>query len=199
MKCSGFQSGRRGLHSLAVIFLLTMWGSQSAWASDLWDRLRSDRYVLLMRHAYAPGVGDPTGYSLHRCETQRNLNPQGLVQAEGIGQWLRSQGVLSAQVYSSIWCRCQQTAERLKYGPVTIEPALASFFDQPQQASPQTRALEQLIARKLIDKGDRALILVTHHVNIEAYMGRAIGSGDMVLAQVTPQGRVIDFVIYPSP
>ena len=43
------------------------------------------------------------------------------------------------------------------------------------------------------------LILVTHHVNIEAYMGRAIGSGDMVLAQVTPQGRVIDFVIYPSP
>ena len=138
MKCSGFQSGRRGLHSLAVVFLLTMWGSQSAWASDLWDRLRSDRYVLLMRHAYAPGVGDPTGYSLHRCETQRNLNPQGLVQAEGIGQWLRSQGVLSAQVYSSIWCRCQQTAERLKYGPVTIEPALASFFDQPQQASPQS-------------------------------------------------------------
>ena len=63
----------------------------------------------------------------------------------------------------------------------------------------QTRALAQLIARKLIDKGDRALILVTHHVNIEAYMGRAIGSGDMVLAQVTPQGRVIDFVIYPSP
>ena len=114
MKCSGFQSGRRGLHSLAVVLLLTMWGSQSAWASDLWDRLRSDRYVLLMRHAYAPGVGDPTGYSLHRCETQRNLNPQGLAQAEGIGQWLRSQGVLSAQVYSSIWCRCQQTAERLK-------------------------------------------------------------------------------------
>ena len=100
-------------------------------ASSLAEKLLTSQYVLLMRHALAPGVGDPQGYSLDRCETQRNLDEQGKQQAVRAGQWLRKQGIQSATVLSSVWCRCQQTADRLAYGPVTIEPSLASFFDTP--------------------------------------------------------------------
>ena len=167
--------------------------------TPLAESLRSNRHVLLMRHAYAPGVGDPPGYSLSNCETQRNLNEEGQAQASRIGQWLRQQGVKQAQVWSSIWCRCQQTAERLQMGPVQVAPALASFFDTPSQAASRLAEMEQWIAQRLPEKGEQALILVTHHVNIRAFTGRDIGSGDMVLAEVTPQGRMVRYSLYPSP
>lgn len=168
-------------------------------ASELADRLHDGRHVLLMRHAYAPGVSDPTGYSLQRCETQRLLNEEGRQQAVRAGHWLRGQGVGQARVHSSIWCRCQETAELLKIGPVRVEPALASFFEQPQRAAAQTHALQAFIARALRAQPASALVLVTHHVNIRAFMGRDIGVGDMVLARVDAQGRMVESWLYPSP
>lgn len=168
-------------------------------ASALSERLRQADHVLLMRHAHAPGVGDPPGYSLQRCETQRVLNDEGRRQAQRIGQWLREQGVQQARVHSSIWCRCQQTAEQLRLGPVQIEPALASFFDQPEREAAQNQRLQGFIREALRSKGEQALILVTHHVNIRAFMGRDIGSGDMVLARVDAQGRMLTYQLYPSP
>jgi broad specificity phosphatase PhoE len=180
-----------------IAWLLVMCGALQA--SELSERLSGAQHVLLMRHAYAPGVGDPPGYSLDQCESQRILNDEGKQQSVRIGQWLRSQGVEKATVYSSVWCRCQQTAERLGLGPVTIEPTLASFFENAQRAADQNKRLQAFIAQSLKSKGDRPLILVTHHVNIRAFMGRDVGSGDMVLARVNAQGQMLDFSLYPSP
>jgi phosphohistidine phosphatase SixA len=168
-------------------------------ASEFADKLQTGHYVLLMRHAYAPGVGDPPGYSLDKCDTQRVLNHEGIQQAARIGDWLRAQGVSSAIVLSSIWCRCQRTAEELKYGPVQIEPALASFFDEPLKAKKLNQQLQQRIANALANKKNQALILVTHHVNIREFVGKDIGSGDMILAQVNAKGQMISFRHYPSP
>lgn len=168
-------------------------------ASDLSDKLKSPHWVLLMRHAYAPGVGDPPGYVLERCETQRLLNEDGKNQAIRIGRWLRAQGLDQARVYSSIWCRCKQTAELLHLGPVTVEPALASFFDVPQQAAARNAQLHSWIAQALKSRDHQPLILVTHHVNIREFMGQDIGSGDMVLARVTPQGQLLDYQLIRSP
>jgi phosphohistidine phosphatase SixA len=181
---------------LGVALVLCHSGVQ---ASELSDRLSTDRYVLLMRHALAPGVGDPPGYSLARCESQRILNDEGKRQAVRIGQWLRSQGIAQASVYTSAWCRCTQTAELLGLGPVVVEPSLASFFDEPHLAAAQNKKLQAFIAQALRAKKDRALILVTHHVNILEFMGQNIGSGDMVLAHVNAQGRLLDYKRYPSP
>ena len=168
-------------------------------ASSLAEKLLSADYVLLMRHAYAPGVGDPPGYSLDRCETQRILDTQGKRQAERTGQWLRKQGIHHAVVLSSVWCRCQQTADLLGYGPITLEPTLDSFFDTPERAEAQNQALQRRLA-SLVSQPKRApLILVTHHVNILQYVGENIGSGDMVLARVGPQGRVLEHLRIPSP
>ena len=163
------------------------------------ERLSDGRHVLLMRHAYAPGVGDPAGYALDRCDSQRQLDATGRAQAVRIGRWLGEQGVARARVYSSIWCRCRQTAELLALGPVEIEPSLASFFDAPGRAAGSNRALQNFIATNLRAQPGQPLILVTHHVNIREFMGRDIGSGDMVLVRVDAQGRMLDHRLYPSP
>jgi hypothetical protein len=87
----------------------------------------------------------------------------------------------------------------LNVGPVTIEPALASFFNEPQLASARNTRLQSFIAHTLKSKGDEALILVTHHVNILEFMGQNIGSGDMVLARVNPDGHLVDYKLFRSP
>ena len=178
---------------------LLIWFHTGTSASSLAEKLASADYVLLMRHAYAPGVGDPPGYSIDRCETQRNLDEQGKRQAVRAGQWLRQQGIQHAKVLSSVWCRCQQTAELLAYGPVTIEPSLASFFDTPERAETQNQAMQRMLASVASQANRRPLILVTHHVNILQYVGENIGSGDMVLARFGAQGQVLEYSRIPSP
>jgi phosphohistidine phosphatase SixA len=135
-------------------WLAALLGLMMAWhgalhAGELAERLKGANHVLVMRHAYAPGVGDPPGYSLDKCESQRILNDEGKQQSVRIGQWLRRQGVAKADVYASIWCRCRQTAERLALGPVTLEPSLASFFDEPDQAAAQNKRLQDFVAMSL--------------------------------------------------
>jgi len=182
-----------------VLLAVLYWVTQTGAAGELGQALEGPRHVLLMRHAYAPGVGDPPGYRLDDCSTQRNLDEQGRAQARRNGDWLRQQGVRSARVFSSIWCRCRDSADALSFGTVTTEASLASFFDSPGRAQASNAALAAFIARAVTEKGQHALILVTHHVNIREYMGRDIGSGDMVLVQVDASGRPLRSVVHPSP
>lgn len=183
-------------HWLCLLIALS-WGVVHA--SELSDKLVRADHVLLMRHALAPGVGDPPGYVLTDCKTQRNLSSQGQTQAQRAGQWLRAQGVKSALVFSSPWCRCMDTAKNLGYGPIEVEQSLASFFDNPQLANSSNAQLQEFIAQQLRMKGQKALLLVTHHVNILAFMGENVNSGDMVLAQVDAKGKMVRYTLYPSP
>src|SRR5512134_1262540 len=77
----------------------------------VWQALRAGGHIALLRHAAAPGVGDPPGFRLEDCGTQRNLSAEGRAQARRIGEALRRRGVEVDAVYSSEWCRCLQTAE----------------------------------------------------------------------------------------
>lgn len=164
-------------------------------ASDLTD----GQHALLMRHADAPGYGDPAGYQLDKCSTQRNLGDIGRKQAIVIGQWLTKQGISSANVMSSPWCRCLDTARLLSKGSVTSTPALGSFFDDMSLEKEQTKELEKLIQTQLKENPKVPLILVTHHVNIQAYTGKVVNVGDMVLVKVDKHGKYISHQIYPSP
>jgi len=170
-----------------------------AQASDLSQKLQSAEYVLLMRHTLAPGVGDPSHYSLEDCKTQRNLSTEGRTQAIFVGNWLKKQGVQKAEVHSSVWCRCKDTAALLNFGEYQVEPALASFFDDMSKAKGSNTKLQRFISEKIKSKGDRALIMVTHHVNILEFMGENIASGDMVLAKVSPQGELVSYKLIPRP
>lgn len=163
------------------------------------DALASGYYLLMMRHAEAPGTGDPAGYSLDDCSTQRNLGEGGRRQAVSTGEWLRRQGINRARLYSSPWCRCKDTARSLNLGDYAVEPALGSFFDSPRRAKLQTQALSAFIARTLAVKGSHAVILVTHQVNIREFVGENIGSGDMVLVRVGLDGQYISHRLISSP
>lgn len=185
---------------LGLVFCVLAWcASGTGHTSELADKLKRPDYALLMRHSLAPGTGDPSGYSLGDCASQRNLSDEGRQQAVRAGQWLRRQGVHSALVLTSPWCRCKDTALRLGLGDVSVEPALASFFGESQRAQEFTQRLQQRLTQAGPTKGDKALVLVTHHVNILAYMGESVGSGDMVLVQFDAQGMLINAKRYPSP
>lgn len=183
----------------AYIFLLSnLFITQQATASLVSD-LQDGQHVLLMRHADAPGFGDPAGYVISQCSTQRNLGDNGKRQAKAIGAWLTKQGIQKADVFSSPWCRCLDTANLLNKGSVKIEPSLGSFFDNMSLEKGQTKALGAFIKNELVKSSKTPLILVTHHVNIEAYTGKVVGMGDMVLVKVGKNGEYLSHTIYLSP
>ena len=178
---------------------VVMTGSFQASASELSESLKKSDSVLLMRHALAPGIGDPAGYKLQDCKSQRNLDATGRAQAQKTGRWLKAQGVGNALVFTSAWCRCKETAENLAFGTPVLEPSLNSFFDDMRQGPQSNVNLQKFIVGQLKSKGDKALILVTHHVNIAEFTRENVGSGDMVLAKVNSAGKLVSFKIYPNP
>ena len=113
----------------SVLFLICFGIPFITFGSGLDDyRVRSFGHILFIRHALAPGFGDPDHFQLRRCDTQRNLDEQGRNQARNLGKLLKNSGIPFDKIYSSQWCRCLETAELLNLGPVIEEPGLNSFF-----------------------------------------------------------------------
>ncbi len=163
--------------------------AQSHSLGELASLLHSPQHILMMRHADAPGYSDPVGFNLNDCSSQRNLGPVGKKQAQEIGRWLRTEGLTASKVFSSPWCRCQETARLLNLGPVSIKQSLGSFFENRSQRQEQTQQLEKTIQEELATKDSAALIFVTHQVNIEAFTGEFVNSGQLVLVKVNSKGQ----------
>lgn len=136
--------------------------------------------VALIRHATAPGTGDPPGFRLGDCATQRNLSEQGRRQATELGQRLASAGVKVSAARSSRWCRALDTA-RLAFPEITVEPdpALDSFFGDAGSRAPQTEAARALVSAWEGQAG--VLALVTHQVNITALTNIFPAEGEIVV------------------
>jgi broad specificity phosphatase PhoE len=143
------------------------------------DRLRAGGLVMLMRHARTvPGTGDPPGFRLDDCATQRNLSEDGREQARRIGSRLREERVPVGAVRTSAWCRCRETAELLGVGPVERLPPLDSFFEDRSQ---RDRHRAGILAFMAAWTGPGNAMLVTHQVNITAVSGVFPGSGEIVV------------------
>jgi phosphohistidine phosphatase SixA len=142
--------------------------------------------VLIVRHALAPGTGDPDNFKIDDCSTQRNLDASGRKQALAMGEWLRSQGVERARVFSSQWCRCKDTAELMKLGPVTELPALNSFFQRWEEKESNMRALSAFLSEQNVD--ETLIVLVTHQVTITALTGVYPTSGTGVMLVLDGEG-----------
>jgi len=147
--------------------------------------------VLLLRHAIAPGFGDPENFRVDDCSTQRNLSEEGRQQARAIGAWLRGNGIPRAKVYSSQWCRCLDTARLLDLGEVSPLPALNSFFQRPADREPNLAALRTFLASQT--PGAEPLVLVTHQVTITALTDIFPGSGEGVVATLGEGGELGNF------
>ena len=155
----------------------------------LWSALQAGGVALLLRHAQTEaGVGDPPGFRIGDCSTQRNLSEQGRRQAQHIAAALAAQRVRIDRVLSSQWCRCLDTA-RLAFPGLAVEPyaALNSFFDNRDREPQQTR---EVLARIAALRAPANVALVTHQVNIVALTGEAVGSGEAVLMRLGSAPRV---------
>ena len=152
-----------------------------------WNGLRAGGHVALIRHALAPGTGDPANFTLGDCGTQRNLSDEGRAQAARIGARFRKEDIASARVFSSQWCRCLETAELLGLGAVEALPILNSFYEQRENEDRQTQALQAWLAEQTLD---RPTVLVTHQVNITALTGVFPSSGEMVVVRRSEDGGI---------
>lgn len=158
--------------------------------ADIWAQLRQadTHYYVLMRHALAPGTGDPANFQLDDCSTQRNLSEEGRDQARRTGEAIREQNVAVQQVLSSQWCRCLETAELLDLGPVEPLPALNSFFQNRDLGPERTQQLQEFMVSNRDQAG--VSVLVTHFVNISAIAGSGVSSGEIVVMQVDDQNEL---------
>ena len=150
----------------------------------LWRRLAAGGQVVLLRHGTTtPGVGDPAGFRLDDCTTQRNLTEAGREESRRIGASFKTRAIPVERVLSSPWCRCFETA-RLAFGSAEAwEPLSSLFADRTRQAE-QTRAFRTLAGEK---RTGGNVILVTHGANVVAFVGVSPAMGEMVV--VTPQGN----------
>jgi phosphohistidine phosphatase SixA len=182
----------------AMRVFLTFWlsfvGSLAA-SQDL-SALKSPGVVALMRHAVAPGTGDPAEFRLGDCATQRNLDARGRAQAQETGAALRAAGLEFDQVWSSRWCRARDTAKLMDMGEVVEQPPLDSFYAGQGDPEGQTAATLALI--DALPEAARVLI-VTHQVNITALTGLGVGSGEIIVTRRGPEGliRVGRYMIAP--
>ena len=150
---------------------------------QLWALLKQGGQVVLMRHGLTtPGVGDPPGFSLADCKTQRNLVAAGRAEAERVGKAFRERAIPVAGVLSSPWCRCLETAKLAFKVDAAVEPALSNLFGRGENSERQRAAFRELVAAAP-KQGN--LILVTHGSTTQAFTGS--GQGTAVLVVVTPE------------
>ena len=171
----------------ALIVLLSTGASAADDEKTLWQVLRNGNHVALLRHALAPGTGDPAHFKLGDCSTQRNLSERGRKQAVRIGERFQANGINTARVLSSQWCRCLDTAELLGLGPVEEWPVINSFFRRMERAGQQTQELKQWLEQAPLTQ---PTVLVTHQVNITALTGVYPSSGELVLIRRAEGGEI---------
>lgn len=177
---------------------------QSAQAKELaiWDQLQGSNpkgYVLLMRHALAPGVGDPENFNVSDCSTQRNLNEEGRQDARDIGSWLERREVKILRVETSRWCRAKETAQLLNVGKVRLNKNLDSLFEDDSDWSSHPQTVK--IKKRILDHRNKRglLIFVGHFVNFQAVAGVSLDSGEGALVRATPQGGIRVMGYSPAP
>ncbi|MEA5447280.1 hypothetical protein VB780_01780 [Leptolyngbya sp. CCNP1308] len=157
----------------------------------VWEHLeQADRqlYAVLLRHALAPGTGDPAGFRLEDCATQRNLSAAGQDQARRIGAAFRQRDIAVVQVLSSQWCRSLDTATLMDLGPVEPFEPLNSFFRDRRTAADQTAQIQAYLSRQP-NRG--VIVMVTHQVNITALTGVVPGSGQAVVMTLDDEGNLV--------
>lgn len=176
---------------LVLMGLTVALAAPGARASDdaaLWAALKEGRAAVLIRHALAPGTGDPAAFQVDDCSTQRNLNDVGRAQAGRIGDMFRENGIETARVLSSQWCRCLDTATEMALGPVEETPFLNSFFRRSEYRDERT-----MTARTFLREADLSVptVLVTHQVNITALVDIFPSSGELIfVGRPDSDGRV---------
>ena len=171
--------------------------SPAAWAKStpFWQRVEQGACVVLMRHAMTdPGLGDPPGFQLNQCHTQRNLSAQGRSQSRQVGQAFASRGLQAEQVLSSAWCRCVDTAQ-LAFGAHSVWSPLNSFFGQGSGGE----AVQQALDRIRRTPPTTFEVWVTHQVNITGMTTEVPAMGELFVCDARVHHNRLPVVARWSP
>ena len=148
-------------------------------ANDLQNILRDNGKIIFIRHAYAPGGGDPDGFDIANCASQRNLNFEGIAQSKRIGKFFKENNIKIDKVLSSEWCRCKETS-KYAFNNHETKSFLNSFFSQKfaDKKDKQIKELKEYIKKW---NGKSNLIFVTHYVVIFETLNIPVSSGEIVV------------------
>jgi phosphohistidine phosphatase SixA len=169
---------------LAVLLLASPLPAAAESEEDAWAALQQGGHVLLMRHARAPGTGDPPEFRLDSCGTQRNLDEWGRKQARKFGEELKKRRIPVDRVLTSAWCRSRDTATEMDVGRAEIEPAL-NYLLRSNAPAEQTEAVRSIIGAW---RGRGNLVLITHNQNIKPLTGISPQSGHVIVLK--PLGTI---------
>ena len=170
---------------MKTIYLILILGlftfKNNVYASDkIIGSLKEGKKIIFIRHALAPGNGDPDNFNINDCTTQRNLNKNGIIQSKKIGLFFEKNKIKIDKVLSSEWCRCKDTA-KIAFKNFETFNALNSFYDE-KFASNEDIQIKNL--KKYIKswESDKNLILVTHFVVISSILNIGTSSGEMIIS-----------------
>jgi phosphohistidine phosphatase SixA len=150
-------------------------------SETIWDEARKGNKVILIRHSLAPGGGDPAGFKIGDCKTQRNLNKAGIEQSKKIGKIFKGNKIPIDIVLSSEWCRCKDTAFHA-FGKFKEFSALNSTFSTPYNKN-EPRQIKEIKKYLMNWKSEgKNLILVTHYSVITAITNAAPSSGEIIIS-----------------
>ena len=168
------------LKFLIIIFISLTTSIKADLNKNLLNQLDDGGKLIFIRHAYAPGGGDPQNFNLNDCSTQRNLNNEGRKQAQYIGEFFKKNKIKIDKVLSSEWCRCKETA-RIAFKNFSTNNFLNSFYSS-KYAKNKDKQIKMLNNYVKKFKSDKNLILVTHYVLISEVLNYAPSSGEIVVS-----------------
>ena len=163
-----------------TLFLGLMSFHNNSFSSEkIINSLKYGNKLIFIRHAYAPGNGDPENFSLKDCSTQRNLNKRGIEQAKKIGLFFKNNQIKIDKVLSSEWCRCKDTAD-IAFKKFYTYHALNSFYDK-KFASNEKKQISDLKNYIKNWESRKNLVLVTHFVVISSLLNISASSGEIII------------------
>ena len=168
------------MKKLLIIFFINIFVVNSAYSvEEVLTSLKEGGKIIFIRHALAPGNGDPENFDLNDCSTQRNLNQRGIEQSKFIGNIFNKNQIKIENVYSSEWCRCIDTA-KFAFKNYQTFSALNSFYDIRFEAN-EERQITQL--KEFINQWNSKenIIFVTHFVVISSMLNIGTSSGEIVI------------------
>ena len=167
------------LNFFLIIFITLTTSIKADSNKNLMKQLKDGEKLLFIRHAYAPGSGDPNNFNLNDCSTQRNLSNEGRKQAKYIGKFFKKNKIKIDKILSSEWCRCKETAS-IAFNFFETKKFLNSFYSSKFAKNKKKQMIE---LKKYIDdwKSDKNLVLVTHYVVISEAINYASGSGEIII------------------
>jgi len=166
---------------LTLLFIGLLNFTNNAFSDEkILEYLKEGKKLIFIRHAIAPGNGDPDNFNIKDCSTQRNLNKNGINQSKKIGLFFKSNKIKIDKVLSSEWCRCTDTA---KYAFENFETfdALNSFYDERFSAN-ETKQINDLKQYIKNWKSDKNLVFVTHYVVILSIFNTGTSSGEIIVS-----------------